>query len=258
MATPRRPRGGRVAARSWSLRRRGYGPKNTRRGRLLGRRVCERRSQARTALNAALSGAKAKKRIEAAASQAARSCDAATDDAYALTVARLALRAALFGGDDDAATAFLGPAELASTPPPPPPPPFRRRRARLRVAARQARVLARGAPFFEVVDAFTNVDAKVTRARFGAGPPRAAVAAARSMAEARRVDAVAAGRAGFYGDGSALAALYGEAGADRRPFRDGFGSLRFVLRRAAALARVFGHSSEGPRRRRGSLAAARA
>ena len=70
-------------------------------------------------------------------------------------------------------------------------------RARLRVAARQAKLLMSGAPFFEVVDGFTNVDAKTLRARRGVrNPAPAAAAAFRAETEARREAAIAARRRG--------------------------------------------------------------
>ena len=86
-------------------------------------------------------------------------------------------------------------------------------RARLRVAARQAKLLMSGAPFFEVVDGFTNVDAKTLRARRGVrNPAPAAAAAFRAETEARREAAIAARRRGVTGaDGSAVARLCADA-----------------------------------------------
>jgi hypothetical protein len=98
------------------------------------------------------------------------------------------------------ATAFLGPAALATSAAAPPPPRQSAMRARLRVAARQAKLLMSGAPFFEVVDGFTNVDAKTLRARRGVrNPAPAAAAAFRAETEARREAAIAARRRGGAG-----------------------------------------------------------
>jgi hypothetical protein len=111
------------------------------------------------------------------------------------------------------ATAFLGPAALATSAAAPPPPRQSAMRARLRVAARQAKLLMSGAPFFEVVDGFTNVDAKTLRARRGVrNPAPAAAAAFRAETEARREAAIAARRRGGAGaDGSAVARLCADA-----------------------------------------------
>ena len=173
----------------------------------------ERYAAAKTALNSALCGADARRRIGQTAFAAAFDADHIhDDDAYALCVARMALRGALFGDDEDTATAFLGPAALA-TAAAPPPPRQSATRARLRVAARQAKLLLSGAPFFEVVDGFTNVDAKTLRARRGVRSPAPAAAAAfRAETEARREAAVAARRRGGAGaDGSAVARLCADA-----------------------------------------------
>ena len=112
----------------------------------------ERYAAAKTALNSALCGADARRRIGQTAFAAAFDADHIhDDDAYALCVARLALRATLFGDDEDTATAFLGPAALATAAAAPPPPsrarpgpgtpspcPRRRRRAwRARPGARR-------------------------------------------------------------------------------------------------------------------------
>ena len=138
----------------------------------------ERYAAAKTALNSALCGADARRRIGQTAFAAAFDADHIhDDDAYALCVARMALRGALFGDDEDTATAFLGPAALATAAAAPPPPRQGAARARLRVAARQAKLLLSGAPFFEVVDGFTNVDAKTLRARRGVRNPAPAARA---------------------------------------------------------------------------------
>ena len=175
----------------------------------------ERYAAAKTALNAALCGADARRRIGDAAFAAAFDADHIyDDDAYALCVARLALRGTLFGGDEDTATAFLGPAALAMTAPPAAPPTQGATRARVRVAARQAKLLLSNAPFFAVVDGFTNVDAKTLRARRGVRSPAPAAAAAfRAATEAAREAAIAARRRrGAGADGaSAVARLCADA-----------------------------------------------
>ena len=174
----------------------------------------ERYAAAKTALNSALCGVSARRRIGQTAFAAAFDADHIhDDDAYALCVARSALRATLFGDDEDTATAFLGPAALATSAAAPPPPRQSAMRARLRVAARQAKLLMSGAPFFEVVDGFTNVDAKTLRARRGVrNPAPAAAAAFRAETEARREAAIAARRRGGAGaDGSAVARLCADA-----------------------------------------------
>ena len=173
----------------------------------------ERYAAAKTALNSALCGVSARRRIGQTAFAAAFDADHMhDDDAYALCVARMALRTTLFGDDEDTATAFLGPAALATSAAAPPPPRQSAMRARLRVAARQAKLLS-GAPFFEVVDGFTNVDAKTLRARRGVrNPAPAAAAAFRAETEARREAAIAARRRGGAGaDGSAVARLCADA-----------------------------------------------
>jgi len=175
----------------------------------------ERYAAAKTALNAALCGADARRRIGDAAFAAAFDADHIYDDnAYALCVARLALRGTLFGDDEDTATAFLGPAALAMTAPPAAPPTQGAHRARVRVAARQAKLLLSNAPFFAVVDGFTNVDAKTLRARRGVRSPAPAAAAAfRAATEAAREAAIAARRRrGAGADGaSAVARLCADA-----------------------------------------------
>ena len=198
----------------------------------------ERYAAAKTALNSALCGDRQTAIGQTAFAAAFDADHIHDDDAYALCVARMALRATLFGDDEDTATAFLGPRTGAATPAAAPPPPRQSAaRARLRVAARQAKLLMSGAPFFEVVDGFTNVDAKTLRARRGVrNPAPAAAAAFRAETEARREAAIAARRRGG-------------AGADARRSR---GSARTPRSRTRTWRRRCGTSSSRAQRRRPS------
>ena len=161
---------------------------------------------ARARANEALAGAAAKQRCRELALVAAR--EELANDApnnYGLRTARAALRAVLFGGDDALATAFLGPRGFGGSAPPAKK--ASRARGRLRVARFQGRALAAG-DFFRTVDAFTNVDAKVERAR--AAKPRPLPAEARAFMVRTREAAIAAARADLSVASPLVAGLLGD------------------------------------------------
>ena len=160
---------------------------------------------ARARANEALAGAAAKQRCRELALVAAREELANDAPTYGLRTARAALRTVLFGGDDALATAFLGPRGFGGSAPPAKK--ASRARGRLRVARFQSRALADG-DFFRTVDAFTNVDAKVERAR--AAKPRPLPAEARAFMVRTREAAVAAARADLSVASPLVAGLLGD------------------------------------------------
>ena len=160
---------------------------------------------ARARANEALAGAAAKQRCRELALVAAREELANDAPNYGLRTARAALRTVLFGCDDALATAFLGPRGFGGSAPPAKK--ASRARGRLRVARFQGRALADG-DFFRTVDAFTNVDAKVERAR--AATPRPLPAEARAFMVRTREAAIAAARADLSVASPLVAGLLGD------------------------------------------------
>lgn len=160
---------------------------------------------ARARANEALAGAAAKQRCRELALVAAREELANDAPTYGLRTARAALRTVLFGCDDALATAFLGPRGFGGSAPPAKK--ASRARGRLRVARFQGRALADG-DFFRTVDAFTNVDAKVERAR--AARPRPPPAEARAFMVRTREAAIAAARADLSVASPLVAGLLGD------------------------------------------------
>ena len=160
---------------------------------------------ARARANEALAGAAAKQRCRELALVAAREELAKDAPTYGLRTARAALRTVLFGCDDALATAFLGPRGFGGSAPPAKK--ASRARGRLRVARFQSRALADG-DFFRTVDAFTNVDAKVERAR--AAKPRPLPAEARAFMVRTREAAIAAARADLSVASPLVAGLLGD------------------------------------------------